>query len=107
MANIDNVVQRISRNTTQDGDIVREFAQDALDQASADGFTDPKLEIAAGWLGSHFATLLDNANDNVKKKTMSVMSTEYFDRGGISTFLTEYNRMLSLLNGGPNKVYFL
>ncbi|WP_419154633.1 hypothetical protein [Weissella bombi] len=108
MVDVENVIKRIKRNTKlDDEELLNEIAQDAIDNATADGFTEPKLEIAAGWLGSHFASLITGANSNIKKQTLAVMSIEYQSNSGSSTYLIEYQRMLALLNGGPNQVEFI
>ena len=108
MVDVKNVIKRIKRNTKLDDDeLLAEIAQDAIDNATADGFTGPKLEIAAGWLGSHFAALISGANNNIKKQTLAVMSIEYQNSDGSSTYLVEYERMLDLLNGGSNQVEFI
>ena len=108
MVDINNVIKRIKRNTKLDDDELHaEIAQDAIDNATADGFTEPKLEIAAGWLGSHFASLISGANSNIKKQTLAVMSIEYQNNAGSSSYLVEYQRMLALLNGGTNQAEFV
>lgn len=108
MVDVQNVIKRIKRNTKLDDvELLAEIAQDAIDNATADGFTRPKLEIAAGWLGSHFASLISGANSNIKKQTLAVMSIEYQSSDGSSTYLVEYERMRDLLNGGSNQVEFI
>lgn len=104
--NVQDVVKRIARNTTLTDDaLLTDIAQDAIDSAIGDGFTGAKLVVASGWLGSHMASLITDANSNVKKEQLAVMSIEYQDNKGKSSYLAEYMRMLNALDGGGVAVF--
>ncbi|WP_270788298.1 hypothetical protein [Weissella cibaria] len=110
MADTAKVIARIKRNTPLTDDaLLSEIANDALMSAEGDGFTDSQLEVAAGWLGSHLASIIQSGNSSVKSQKLAVMEVTYRDNAdGSSTFLAEYNRMLDKLNGGGvNRAFFV
>lgn len=101
---IEKIVIRIKANgpklTTSD-ETLKVFAEDAYTEAISDGFTDPKATIAAGWLAAHFAYLAENAGSiAVSKEKAGDLEKDYFDRTGLSEFLTNYQRMKAALFGG-------
>lgn len=73
------------------------FAEDAVNQAYDDHFTDRNVALAASLLCAHFITVATADDSNVAKETVDVISREYFDRGGSDDYLTEYRR----LQGSP------
>lgn len=108
MVDVNKVIERIKHNTTLTDDaLLQELANDAIENAKADGFTGAKLEIAAGWLGSHMASIISGGNSNIKKQTLGPMSLEYQSNNGSSSYLDEYERMLDMLNGGHNIAEFI
>lgn len=107
MVDIDKVIERIKRNTSLTDDaLLQELANDAVESATADGFSGAKLVIAAGWLGSHMASIISGGNSNIKKQALGPMSIEYQVSAGQSTYLDEYERMLMLLDGSYNHINF-
>lgn len=111
MADVAKVVTRIKMLAPQLGavsaDTLEVLAEDAITVATQDGFKDPKLEMAAGYLGAHYASVVNNQNSNVKKQTLSVMSIEYKDTGGMSDYLRQYQDLLDSLQGGANVAVFI
>lgn len=83
--------------TTLDDDVIKEFASDALAQAKEDGFTDENIVRGATYLAAHFCNMANNTSSNISKQQASVLSIEYFDRGGSDDFLAEYKRLKNSL----------
>lgn len=81
------------------------FVEDAVDQARADGFTDPNIVRGASFLAAHFCNLASNSDTNISKQQASVLSIEYFDRGGSDDYLVEYKRLKKSLT--QNTIRFL
>ena len=73
MADVAKVVTRIKMLAPQLASVpagtLEVLAEDAITVATQDGFKDPKLEMAAGYLGAHYASGVNNQNSNVKKQT--------------------------------------
>lgn len=111
---VTSVVGRIAMIAPQitglDADTMRTFADDAVSDATSDGFTGSMLERAAGYLAAHYAYVAFNQNSSVKKEQAAVLSREYFDRNGSDAYLAEYQRLLAALNaedGGSSIARFL
>ena len=106
MADVAKVVTRIKMLAPQLASVpantLEVLAEDAITVATQDGFKDPKLEMAA-----HYASVVNNQNSNVKKQTLSVMSIEYKDTGGMSDYLRQYQDLLDSLQGGANVAVFI
>lgn len=88
-----------------DDDAITAFVEDAVDQARADGFTDANIVRGASFLAAHFCNLASNSDTNVSKQQASVLSIEYFDRGGSDDYLVEYKRLKKSLT--QNTIRFL
>ena len=91
--------------TQLDEGVVSAFVEDAIDQARSDGFTDSNIVRGASFLAAQFCKLASNTNSNISKQQASVLSIEYFDRGGSDDYLVEYNRLKKSLT--QNTVRFL
>ena len=91
--------------TQLDEGVVSAFVEDAIDQARSDGFTDSNIVRGASFLAAHFCNLASNTNSNISKQQASVLSIEYFDRGGSDDYLVEYNRLKKSLT--RNTIRFL
>lgn len=111
MAEVQKVIQRIKilapQLSTISDETLQILAQDAIDVAVQDGFKDPSLERAAGYLAAHYASVVNGQNSNVKKQTLSVMSIEYKDVGGTSEYLLQYQTLLKSMQGGGNVAVFI
>lgn len=103
-ATIEKIVQRIKINAPQlttSAETLQVFAEDAYTEAISDGFTDPKAIIAASWLATHFAYLAENAGQTaVSKEKAGDLEKDYFDRTGVSEYLSNYTRMKNAIFGG-------
>ena len=88
-----------------DNDAIEAFVGDAIDQATEDGFTNTNIVRAASFLAAHFCTVASNTNSNISKQQASVLTIEYFDRGGSDDYLAEYKRLKNSL--GKNTITFL
>lgn len=86
-------------------DAIEAFVGDAIDQATEDGFTNANIVRAASFLAAHFCTVASNTNSNISKQQASVLTIEYFDRGGSDDYLAEYKRLKKSLN--KNTIAFL
>ena len=86
-------------------DAIEAFAEDAMDQALEDGFTEANVVRGASFLAAHFCTVASNTNSNISKQQASVLTIEYFDRGGSDDYLAEYKRLKNSL--GKNTITFL
>lgn len=91
--------------TKLDDGTILAFAEDAIDQARADGFTDSNIVRGASFLTAHFCNLASNSDTNISKQQASVLSIEYFDRGGSDDYLVEYKRLKKSLT--QNIIRFL
>lgn len=98
-----DVVKRLKLIAPQLADISDEtaemFAEDAIQQAVADGFPDEDVVRGASYLAAHYANLASNQDSNISKQTASVLSVEYFDRGGSDDYLKEYLRLKNSVSG--------
>lgn len=90
--------------TKVNDEAIKSFATDACLQAKIDGFSEPLLSLAAGYLAAHFAFVANNQNNNVAKEKADVLERSYFDRGGSDDYIIEYNRLKTTLSGGSNAV---
>lgn len=88
-----------------DNDIVNELIDDALDQATTDGFTENNIVRGATYLAAHFCNLASATGSNISKQQASVLTIEYFDRGGSDDYLVEYNRLKNSLQ--QNSIRFM
>lgn len=88
-----------------DKDIIDELINDALDQATTDGFTESNIVQGATYLAAHFCKLVSATGSNISKQQASVLTIEYFDRGGSDDFLVEYNRLKNSLR--QNSIRFM
>ena len=88
-----------------DKDIIDELINDALDQAATDGFTESNIVRGATYLAAHFCNLASTTGSNISKQQASVLTIEYFDRGGSDDFLVEYNRLKNSLR--QNSIRFM
>ena len=88
-----------------DKDIIDELINDALDQAATDGFTERNIVRGATYLAAHFCNLASATGSNISKQQASVLTIEYFDRGGSDDFLVEYNRLKNSLR--QNSIRFM
>ena len=91
--------------TQLDEEVVSAFVEDAIDQARIDGFTDVNIVRGASFLAANFCNLASNTSSNISKQQASVLSIEYFDRGGSDDYLVEYNRLKKSLT--QNTIRFL
>ena len=76
-----------------DAEIINGLVDDAISQAQADGFTESNIVRGATYLAAHFCNLASSTGSNISKQQASVLTIEYFDRGGSDDYLVEYNRL--------------
>ncbi|MBB1078961.1 hypothetical protein H5S09_04185 [Limosilactobacillus sp. STM2_1] len=80
-----------------DQEIIDDLVDDAMSQAQADGFTESNIVRGATYLAAHFCNLASATGSNISKQQASVLTIEYFDRGGSDDYLVEYNRLKNSL----------
>ena len=81
-----------------DDDSIVYLAQEAIKQASLDGFNDDNIVLGASFLVAHYCSLSADTNGNIQEQTAAVLTQKFFDRNGSDNYLVEYTRMKKSLS---------